>query len=159
MFARSRNPVKIRAKLAASCIRSPLGFLPEAERKVGHIRPRWAAFAKLQKADLDRTLSPGHLNALVGRRCRFGLARRHNTASRGRYFLAKVRGIKQLKSLASGPRPEVDRNILFFCSRYLTVCKRLGSRARRLLGIAFGVFARLFPDRADFLMQDRRFQE
>jgi len=158
MFANCNNPVKIRAKLAASCDRSALDFLPEAVRRAVHIRSQVVTFGRLQKADLELQVSVRPLRALVGSRCLFGPASRHNPAGRGRYFLTKLRGIKQLKSLLSGFLSAASGEVLMVCSRVLTVCQKPASRARRLLGDENGVIARLLSDRPDFLLRNHYFQ-
>lgn len=143
--------MKAHPKTAASCNRSALDFLPEVARKAELISLQVATYGKLQKFNLHPSVAVTPLRALVGRRCRLDQASRPDTARYGRHFLLRLRGMKQLKSLAPGPYPVVKTGSLLVCSRFLTVCKNPASRAHRLLGCAARVIARLLPDCPDFL--------
>jgi hypothetical protein len=150
--------VKAHPKTAVSCNRSPSDFLLEAVRKAELMRPQVALCGKLQKSNLDPSVSVFRLRALVGSRCRLGRPNRHNAASRCHHFLTKMRGRNHLKSRAAGSPTEAKGEILLVCARVLAVCKKPASRARGLLGCLTRVVARLLPDRPDFSMQHHRFQ-
>lgn len=158
MISICNNPVTVYAKIPESCNCSAFEFLPEAVRNAELMRPQVATYGNLQECNLDPSVSVIPLQALVGRRFRLGPASRHSAAGLDRYFLTKLRGMKQRKSLASGSWSEERTENLLVCSRILAVCKKPVSWAHQLRERAARVVARLLPDRPDFLNTHHCFQ-
>jgi hypothetical protein len=152
--------------MAARFISSALNFLPAAFRKAKKIRQRLQTCGKDQQNNRYRSLpdsrghNSGHLPFAGWQPLPFVRTVTQSIPTHERHFLPMLRGMKQLKLLASRSQPRVRRRILIICSRfsaerYKSTGRHVGCFAGRVLQSHCEA---LTPVR-DFLMSHHHFQK